>query len=104
MKSRLIDEPAFAAQTSALLERIGPLTGMSDYDSVLAARARTPSPAVSGQLDPAVHVADLYLPARNGPVLVRLYQARSAPLASRGAARHLRRDELAGRARQAARR
>src|SRR6266567_4158285 len=39
MKSRLIDEPGFAAQTTALLERIGTMTDMSDYDSVLAARA-----------------------------------------------------------------
>lgn len=79
MKSRLIDEPAFAAQTTALLERMGPVTGMSDYDSVLAARARTPNPAVNGELDPAVQAADLHLPSRGGPVLVRLYQALSAP-------------------------
>jgi acetyl esterase len=79
MKSRLIDEPAFAAQTTALLERIGAMTGMSDYDSVLAARARIPSPAVNGGPDPAVQAADLFLPARGGPVLVRLYRALSAP-------------------------
>jgi acetyl esterase/lipase len=79
MKSRLIDEPAFAAQTTALLERMGAMTGMSDYDSVLAARARTPNPAVNGEPEPAVQAADLFLPARGGPVLVRLYQALSAP-------------------------
>ena len=55
------------------------MTGMSDYDSVLAVRGRTPSPAVSGELDPAVQAADLYLPARGGPVLVRLYHSLSAP-------------------------
>jgi hypothetical protein len=30
MKSRLIDEPAFAPQTTAILERMGAMTGMSD--------------------------------------------------------------------------
>ena len=79
MKSRLIDEPAFAAQTTALLERMGPMTGMSDFDSVLAARARTPHAAVNGEPDPAVQVADLFLPARGGPVLVRVYQPLPAP-------------------------
>ena len=78
MKSRLIDEPGFAAQTTALLERMGSMTGMSDYEGVLAARARTPNPAMTGQPDPAVQAADLYLPARGGPVLTRLYQALSA--------------------------
>src|SRR5258707_14469022 len=67
MKTRLIDEPGFAAETSAFLERIGQAAPISDYESLLAARARTASPAVSGQMDPAVQAADLYLPARGGP-------------------------------------
>src|SRR5258706_8776526 len=78
MKTRLIDEPGFAAETSAFLERIGQAAPISDYESLLAARARTASPAVSGQMDPAVQAADLYLPARGGPVLARLYRERGA--------------------------
>src|SRR5258706_14772946 len=49
-----------------------------DYMSLLTARARNVSPAVSGQMDPAVQAADLYLPARGGPVLARLYPERGA--------------------------
>lgn len=78
MQARLIDEPGFAAETSAFLERMGPATGISDYDALLAARARTAPPAVAGQFDPDVQAADLYLPARGGPVLVRLYRERGA--------------------------
>src|SRR5260221_7398829 len=78
MKTRLIDEPGFAAETSAFLEQIGQAAPISDYESLLAARARTASPAVSGQMDPAVQAADLYLPARGGPVLARLYRERGA--------------------------
>ncbi len=78
MKTRLIDEPGFAAETSAFLERIGQAAPISDYESLLAARARTASPAVSGQMDPAVQAADLYLPARGGPVLARVYRERGA--------------------------
>ncbi len=78
MKTRVIDEPGFAAETSAFLERIGQAAPICDYESLLAARARTASPAVSGQMDPAVQAADLYLPARGGPVLARLYRERGA--------------------------
>jgi len=76
MDTRLIDEPGFASETSGFLERMGPATPISDYEGLLAARARTASPAVAGQLDPAVQAADLYLPARGGPVLARLYRER----------------------------
>jgi acetyl esterase len=74
MKTRLIDEPGFAAQTSSFLERMGPAVPISDYEKLMAARARAVSPAVAGQIDPAVQAADLYLPARGGPVLARLYR------------------------------
>ncbi len=73
MQTRLIDEPGFAAQTSAFLERIGKAPGLTDYQALLAARARTADPAVAGRPDPAAASADLYLPARGGPVLARLY-------------------------------
>ncbi|MDR2987014.1 MAG: hypothetical protein LBV34_19475, partial [Nocardiopsaceae bacterium] len=61
MQTRVIDEPAFTAEASAFLERIGQLPGLTDYESLLAARARGANPAVAGQLDPAVASADLYL-------------------------------------------
>ena len=78
MKTHLIDEPGFAAETSAFLERMGPAKPISDYEGLLAVRARAASPAVTGQLDPAVQAADLYLPTRGGPVLARLYRDRGA--------------------------
>jgi acetyl esterase len=78
MQTRQIDEPGFAAEASAFLERVGHLPGLTDYRSLLAARARTANPAVSGRPDPAVASADLYLPARGGPVLARLYARRGA--------------------------
>src|SRR5258708_709253 len=79
MKTRLIDEPGFAAETSAFLEQIGQAAPISDYESLLAARARTASPAVSGQMDPAVQAADLYLPARGGPASAACWSSRSNP-------------------------
>src|SRR5262245_42497237 len=78
MKTHLIDEPGLAAETSAFLERMGPAKPISGYEGLLAIRARTASPAVAGQLDPAVQAVDLYLPARGGPVLARLYSDRRA--------------------------
>ena len=78
MQTRLIDEPGFAAEASAFLERVGQLPGLTDYESLLAARTRTANPAVSGRPDPAVASADLYLPARGGPVMARLYARRGA--------------------------
>src|SRR5260221_5484138 len=78
MKTSLIDEPGFAAETSAFLERIGQAAPISDYESLLAARARTASPAVSGQMDPAVQAADLYLPARGRPLAAPPYPRRRA--------------------------
>jgi acetyl esterase len=78
MKTRLIEEPGFAAETSAFLERMGKAVPISDYESLIAARARAASPAVAGQIDPAVQAADLYLPARGGPVLARLYREAGA--------------------------
>jgi len=78
MRTLIVDEPGFAAETEALLARLGPAAPISDYPALLAARAEPPDPAVSGHPDPAVHVADLYLPARHGPVGARWYRARSA--------------------------
>jgi len=78
MKTRVIEEPDFAAQTTALLDLIGPDPGLSDYDTLVAARAESPDPDLSGGLDPAVQTADIYLPLSGGPVLVRLYQVPAA--------------------------
>jgi acetyl esterase/lipase len=74
VKTHLISEPAFVAETAALLELIGPTPGISDYDTLVADRAEAPDPVLSLRRDPAVQAADLYLPLRGGPVLVRLYQ------------------------------
>src|SRR5690242_21633693 len=76
MQTRLIDEPGFAAETSAFLERIGTGGGLTDEAALRAARARPVNPAVAGALDPAVTFADIYFPARGGPVLARLYARR----------------------------
>jgi len=78
MNTRLFDELVFAAETSAMLERIGSPPPIRDYQSLVAARARPASPEVAGRLDPAVHAADLFLPTRGGPVLARLYREHEA--------------------------
>jgi acetyl esterase len=74
MRTSLIDEPGFAAETSAFLASKPPMTAGASYEALLAARSKAPSPAISGEPDPAVVAADLYLPARGGPVLARLYR------------------------------
>jgi acetyl esterase len=78
MTTRTMDEPGFAAETDALLARLGPASPISDYPALLAARADPPDPALDGQPDPSVHLADLYFPARHGPVRMRWYRVRSA--------------------------
>jgi acetyl esterase len=76
MARRVIDEASFAAETSALLERMGGGPGLSDVEALRALRSRAADPAVAGRPDPAATSADLYLPARGGPVLARLYARR----------------------------
>jgi acetyl esterase len=78
MKTRIVDEPAFAAETDTFLAQLGPTSPISDYATLLADRAEPPDLALSGEPDPAVRTADLYLPARHGPVRVRWYRTRSA--------------------------
>jgi acetyl esterase len=78
METRVVSEPGFAAETTALLERIGPTPEICDYATLLAARAEPPDPDLSGHRDPAVLAADLYLPARGGPVPARLYRSARA--------------------------
>jgi acetyl esterase len=78
MRTRIVDEPGFAAETEAFLARIGPASPVSDYSVLLADRAEPPDVALSGRPDPAVHAADLYIPARHGPIGARWYRARSA--------------------------
>jgi acetyl esterase len=75
IKQSLIDEPGFAAQTSAFLERMSANAGQP---APPAAGGQARGPADSGRADSQVRVADLYLPARGGPVLTRVYQARDA--------------------------
>jgi acetyl esterase len=84
MKTRIVTEPRFAAETTALLARlgaappVGPASSISDYQALLAARAEPADPALAGHPDPAVHITDLYLPARHGPVGARWYRHRAA--------------------------
>ncbi|MDP4511770.1 alpha/beta hydrolase [Nonomuraea turcica] len=78
MRTHHCDEPGFAEETEALLGQIGPRHEIADYRTLLSARAALPDPALSGHLDPSVQVADLYLAARGGPVLARVYRTRSA--------------------------
>jgi len=75
IKQSLIDEPGFAAQTSTFLERMSANAGQTTAPT---AGGEAPG-AVSGQADPHVRVADLYLPTRGGPVLTRVYQAHDRP-------------------------
>ncbi|MDP4511031.1 alpha/beta hydrolase [Nonomuraea turcica] len=79
MRTHHLDEPGFADETEALLARFGPRAEIADYRTLLAARAASPDPALSGRLDPSVHAADLYLPVRCGSIWARVYQARRIP-------------------------
>jgi acetyl esterase len=78
MRTRIVTEPRFGAETTALLARLGPVSPIRDYGTLLAARAEPADPALAGHPDPAVPVADLYLPARHGPVGVRWYRHHAA--------------------------
>ena len=78
MRTRIVTDPGFGAQTTALLARLGPASPISDYGTLLAARAEPADPALAGDPDPEVAVADLYLPARHGPVGVRWYRHHAA--------------------------
>jgi len=72
---RLIDEPAFAAEADAFLAArpAGGAGQAQAQDLLTAMRGRVAGPEIAGRPDPAVRVADLYLPARSGPVQVRAY-------------------------------
>jgi acetyl esterase len=73
-----VTEPCFEAETTALLAQLGPASPISDYRTLLAARTEPVDPALGGHAHPAVHIADLYLPARHGPVGVRWYRRHAA--------------------------
>lgn len=84
MRTRTITDPLFPPETTALLEQLargspgGAASPVSPYAQLLADRAEPPDPALAGYPDPEVHVADLYLPARHGPVAARWYRYRAA--------------------------
>jgi acetyl esterase len=78
MRTRIVTKPHFAAETTALLARLGPASPISDYGTLLADRAEPADPDLAGPPDPAVRVADLYLPARHGPVGARWYRRHAA--------------------------
>jgi hypothetical protein len=44
----LVSEPGFAAETTGLPERTGPMREVSDYQTLLADRAEPPDPEPSG--------------------------------------------------------
>jgi acetyl esterase len=70
---RLIDEPAFAAEADAYLAAMPAAGAAQEQDPLAAMRGRVAGPRVAGEADPGVRWADLYLPARGGPVRVRVY-------------------------------
>ena len=78
MRTRIVTEPRFAAETTALLARLGPAAPISDYSTLLTARAEPVDPVLAGHPAPEVHIADLYLPARHGPVGARWYRHHAA--------------------------
>jgi acetyl esterase len=78
MRTQVINDPGFGAETAALLERLGSGSPISDYRRLLADRAEPADPALAGRADPAVRAASLYLPARHGPVGVRWYRPEAA--------------------------
>ena len=78
MRTRIVTEPRFAAETTALLARLGPAAPISDYSTLLAARAEPADHGLAGRPAPEVHIADLYLPARHGPVGARWYRHHAA--------------------------
>jgi acetyl esterase len=78
MRTRIVTEPRFAAETTALLVQLGPAAPISDYSTLLTARAEPVDPVLAGHPAPEVHIADLYLPARHGPVGARWYRHHAA--------------------------
>jgi acetyl esterase len=78
LRTRIVSEPQFAGETAALLDGAEPGPGITDEDSLRAARDEPSDPELSLQCDPQVRSADLYLPVRGGPVLVRLYRSFAA--------------------------
>lgn len=74
IEKRLIDEPAFAAEADAFLAGRPPAGQGAGADLINAMRSRVAGPAVAGEPDPGVRSAELYLPARGGPVLARVYE------------------------------
>ncbi|GIF73443.1 alpha/beta hydrolase [Asanoa siamensis] len=79
MNRRTVAEPRFTAEADAFTV-VGAADGLEDLATLLAGRAEPVDPALSGRLDPAVRVADLYLPLGGGPTLVRVYQTGPGPL------------------------
>jgi acetyl esterase len=75
---RLIDEPAFAAEADAYLAAVPPMGAAPGQDPLAALRGRVAGPQVAGEPEPGVRWADLYLPARGGPLPARVYAEAAA--------------------------
>jgi acetyl esterase len=74
----VVDDPRFAAETDALLARLGNQDGGIEYAELVASRVAPPDPEYAGTPDPRARRVDLYLPLRGGPRRVRLYRAGDA--------------------------
>jgi acetyl esterase len=77
MRTRLVSEPEFAGESTALLERIGAAAPVGNYETLRRDRAEPPDPELAGTPDPSVPAGQVYLPARGGPVGARLYRPRA---------------------------
>jgi acetyl esterase len=71
---RTVDDPRFAAETNALLTRLGSQEGGIPHEELVASRVSPPDPEFAGVPDPRARQTDLYLPLRGGPRRVRLYR------------------------------
>jgi acetyl esterase len=76
--TRTVDAPVYAAETDALLARLGNQDGGIAYDDLVASRVAPPDPEYAGRPDPRARQVDLYLPLRGGPRRVRLYRGGDA--------------------------
>lgn len=73
---RVVRDPAYAPETQALLDKIGPVEPL-DYPTLVAGRAEDPDPAYAGTPDPRADIADLSVPVRLGTAPVRVYSGPS---------------------------
>jgi len=76
--SRVVEDARFAAETDALLDRLGNQEDGIPYDELVASRVSPPDPEFAGIPEPRSRQVDLFLPLRGGPRRVRLYRGGEA--------------------------